>query len=149
MQTVQTNLHLNHTKGTCPLFRKIHQYKQFYPEELTLSPVELQSQLLACPGLLRQPLLQLLLLLQQLVHLLVVAEGLPHQLSLGHPGMFKLRGGKRKEVVTHGQNSAIGRDSKDSEKRHSINEDQFTFYEENYSCHQGYLGLGLRLSIES
>lgn len=54
--------------------------------------MKFQGQLLPSPGLLHRPLLQLLLLLQQLTHLLVVAEGLPHQLSLGHPGMFKLRG---------------------------------------------------------
>lgn len=72
----------------------------------------------------------------------------PASAQSGSSGHVQAEGGKRKEVVTHGQKSAIERDSKDSEKRHSINEDQFTFYEENYSCHQGYLGLGLRLSIK-
>lgn len=59
-------------------------------EELTLSSVEFQCQLLACPGLLCQPLLQFLLLLEQLIYLLVVVEGLPHQLGLGQTGMFEL-----------------------------------------------------------
>lgn len=56
--------------------------------------MEFQGQLFTCPRLLCQPLLQLLLLLQQLVDLLVVVEGLPHQLSLGQPGMFELSGGE-------------------------------------------------------
>lgn len=67
----------------------------------------------------------------------------------GSSGHVQAVGGKRKEVVTHEQNSPEGRDGKDSEKRHSVLEDQFTFYEENYSSRQGYLGLGLSLSIES
>lgn len=69
----------------------------FLNDELTFSAMELQSELLTCPCLLRQPLLQLLLLLQELVYLLVVAEGLAHQLRLGHLGMFKLRGGRERE----------------------------------------------------
>lgn len=78
-----------------------------YPEKLTLSPVEFQSQLLACPGLLGQPLLQLLLLLQQLVHLLVVVEGLPHQLSLGQPGMFKLREEEERDGVRQAEDWSL------------------------------------------
>lgn len=65
-------------------------------KQLTLSTVEFQSQLLTCPCLFCQPLLQLLLLLQQLVYLLVVVEGLPHQLGLGHLGMFKLKRGQKR-----------------------------------------------------
>lgn len=58
----------------------------------TFGSLQLQSQLLPRPRLLRQPLLQLLLLLQELADLLVVAEGLSHQLRLGNPSVFQLEG---------------------------------------------------------
>lgn len=80
----------------------------FLNDELTLSAMELQSELLTCPCLLRQPLLQLLLLLQELVYLLVVAEGLAHQLRLGHLGMFKLRGEGRENERTRSCQAGTG-----------------------------------------
>lgn len=64
--------------------------------------MEFQGQLLTSPRLLSQPLLQLLLLLQQLVDLLVVVEGLPHQLGLGQPGMFELSGGRAERLCHRG-----------------------------------------------
>lgn len=82
--------------------------------------MEFQGQLLTCPRLLRQPLLQLLLLLQQLVDLLVVVEGLPHQLSLGQPGMFELSGG-RAERLCHGGGGTVFTFNK-SQKRRTENE---------------------------
>lgn len=58
----------------------------------TFGPVELESEPLACPGLLGETFLQLFLLLQELADLLVVAEGLAHELRLGDAGMFDLIG---------------------------------------------------------
>lgn len=76
--------------------------------------MELQRQLLPCPGLLRQPLLQFVLLLEQLVYLLVVAERLPHQLSLGQPGMLELQEGSN-DITTDGRRKKswlLGKDPK-------------------------------------
>lgn len=84
----------------CCCFRRLSSQSllsQTGKQMLTFSTVEFQSELLPGLGLLGQPLLQLLLLLQQLADLLVVVEGLAHQLSLGHPGMFKLKGDRRRQ----------------------------------------------------
>lgn len=89
--------------------------------------VQFQSQLLAGLGLLRQPLLQLLLLLQQLANLLVVAEGFPHQLRLGQPGMFQLSGEEERRrvgtLLSELRRTNIG---KESFSTNFTYEDQFT-----------------------
>lgn len=64
----------------------------------TFGTVEFQCQLLPGLRLLGQPLLQFLLLLQELIDFMIVTEGLPHQLSLGHPGMLKLREKQERDV---------------------------------------------------
>lgn len=53
-------------------------YKYINTRTITFSAMELQRQIFSGSGLLCQSLLQLLLLLQQLIDLLVVAEGLSH-----------------------------------------------------------------------
>lgn len=100
-----TQTHIESSNRACSSFMALEtpfvlNKKKMNPEELTLSSVKLQSKLFPCSALFQQPFLQLLLLLQQHVHLLVVAEGLPHQLCLGHLSMLQLRGGEEREGVT-------------------------------------------------